>query len=273
MSKTATKWIQDNAINGAKFRLDNDSYIRARNAANTADINMLKLNSSDKPEFGVQPVFGGSNLATESYVMDVIAGIRDPKDAVRVASVANVNIASPGAAIDGITLANGNRVLLKNQTAPEENGIYIFNGAASAMTRATDANTDAKITQGLSTDVIEGTVNGRTRWLLTTADPIVLGTTGLTFVVIPIPGQVVNFKRNVFVLNGTDITNGYVDLTNTAEHQSVVTWPDDGPPQRITDDFTLSNAGAGGVTRLTFAGDLLSTLASGDALIVNFAHF
>lgn len=273
MSKTATKWIHDNAVNEAKFRLSNDAYLRARNVANSADINILKLNSSDIPEFGVQPIFGGSQLVTKQYVDDVIAGVRDPKDAVRVASTANINLASPGASIDGIAMSAGNRFLAKDQTAPAENGIYIWNGAAVAATRSTDADADAEVTQGLSTDVIEGTVNGRTRWLLTTADPIVVGTTGLTFVMIPIPGAAVSFKRNVFVLNGTDITNGYVDLTNTAEHQSIMAWPDDGPMQRITDDFTLSNAGAGGVTRVTFAGDLLANLVATDVLIVNFAHF
>lgn len=273
MAQTATKWVKDNAINGAKFRLNNDQFMRARNAADTADINLLKLNATDKAEFGVEPFYAGSALATKQYVDDVIAGIRDPKDAVRVASTGNVVIATPGASIDGITLSIGDRVLLKDQTLPETNGIYVFNGAAVAMTRATDADADAEVTQGLSTDVVEGTVNGKKRFLLTTADPIVLGSNSLVFVEIPVPGALVAFKRNVFILNGTDITNGYVDLTNVAEHPSVICWPDDGPPQRITDDFLLANTGAGGVTRLTFAGDLAANLIATDVLIVNFAHF
>lgn len=273
MSQTKTKWIADNAITEAKIRLNNAAYLRARNAANTADVNVLRLNASDVPEFGVQPIFAGSQLVTKAYVDDVIAGIRDPKDAVRVASTGNITISAPGATIDGITMVAGNRFLAKNQTTGSENGIYIWNGAATAATRSLDANQDAEVTQGLSTDVVEGTVNGRTRWLLTTADPIVVGTTSLTFVQIPQSSPVISFKRNVFVLTGTDITNQYVDLTNTAELQSVICWPDDGPPQRITDDFTLANTGAGGVTRLSFTGDLTAQLAATDVLIVNFANF
>jgi hypothetical protein len=42
--------IQANAINGVRFRLDNDEYLRARNAADSADVNILKLNTSDKLE-------------------------------------------------------------------------------------------------------------------------------------------------------------------------------------------------------------------------------
>lgn len=63
------------------------------------------------------------------------------KDNVRVASQVNVTIASPGAAIDGMTLAANDRVLIKAQTAQTENGIYIFNGAATPMTRSADAST------------------------------------------------------------------------------------------------------------------------------------
>ena len=278
MSLLQTKWIADNAVNQNKIRLANDSFLRARNAANTADVNLFKLNTSNLFEFGVEPSYVGSpttanSLVNRQYVLDVIAGIRDPKDAVRAASTANLDLSSMPAAVDGITLAVGDRVLAKNQTAPAENGIYVFQGAAAAATRATDFDADAEVTQGASCDVVEGTVNGKKRFLLTTADPIVVGTTGLTFVETPTAQAQVQFKRNVFVLSGTDRSNGYVDLTNTAEFQSVLAWPDGGLLQRITSDFSLANTGPGGVTRLTFAGDLAAQLAASDVLIVNLAHF
>lgn len=278
MSLQQTKWIADNAISELKIRLANDAFLRARNAANTADVNLLRLNSSNLVEFGTEPVYAGTpttnnSLVNRQYVLDVIAGIRDPKDAVRVASTANVTVSSPGSSIDGITLAVGDRVLLKNQTTGSENGIYVFQGALVAMTRATDFDSSAEVTQGASMDVIEGTVNGRTRWLLTTADPITVGTTALTFVITPTVQDQISFKRNVFVLTATDVGNGYVDLTNIAEHQSIIVWPDGGLPQRSGSDFTIANTGVGGVTRLTFAGDLLAKLAANDVLIVNFAHF
>jgi hypothetical protein len=278
MSKLKTKWLEDNAISAAKIRLENDSFLRGRNFANTADLNLLKVNSSNLAEFGIEPTYVGvpttsNSLVNRQYVLDVIAGIRDPKDAVRVASTVNVDLASMPAAVDTITLAVGDRFLAKNQTAPAQNGIYVFQGSGNAATRATDFDSDAEVTQGASCDVIEGTVNGNTRWLLTTPDPLIVGTTGLTFVKTPTALEQISFKRNVFVLSGTDITNGYVDLTNVSEFQSVIVWPDGGLPQRESSDFSLSGAGPGGVTRLTFSGDLASTLEATDVLIVNFAHF
>lgn len=277
MSKLQTKWLADNAISATKILLANDAYLRARNAANTADLNLLKANASNLAEFGIEPVWGSapttaSSLVNRQYVLDVIAGIRDPKDAVRAASTANVTVATPGASLDGVTLSVGDRILLKDQTTGSENGIYVWNGAAVPATRATDFDTNAEVNQGASTDVVEGTANGNTRWLLTNTT-VVLGTTALTFVKTPTAQAAIAFKRNVFVLNGTDISNGYVDLTNTAEFQSIIVWPDGGLPQRFTSDFTLANTGGGGVTRLSFAGDLLAQLASADVLIVNLAHF
>lgn len=102
------------------------------------------------------------------------------KDSVRVATTANVTIASPGAAIDGITLTAGDRVLAKAQTAGAENGIYIWNGAAVPMTRALDMNSAAEVEQAVTT-VEEGTANAATTWRQTAVN-VTLGTTTLTWV-------------------------------------------------------------------------------------------
>lgn len=61
------------------------------------------------------------------------------KDDARVAGQVNVTVASPGATIDGVTMASGDRVLLFNQTTGSENGIYIWNGTSTPMTRSLDA--------------------------------------------------------------------------------------------------------------------------------------
>ena len=103
------------------------------------------------------------------------------KGAARVASTANVTISAPGASIDGVTLAAGNLVLLKDQTAGAENGLYVWNGAAVPMTRATNSDTTAEVSPGMYVFVSEGTVNADRGYQLTTNDPITLGTTALTF--------------------------------------------------------------------------------------------
>jgi hypothetical protein len=84
------------------------------------------------------------------------------KDSCRVAAQTNLNLSSPGASIDGVTVSVGDRVLVKAQTNGFENGIYIWNGAAVSMTRALDTNTAAELEQAVTT-VEEGTSAG-TSW-------------------------------------------------------------------------------------------------------------
>ncbi|HEX2616655.1 MAG TPA: hypothetical protein VHL57_03880 [Flavobacteriales bacterium] len=110
------------------------------------------------------------------------AASKDWKDAVDVASTANVVIASAlenGDIIDGVTLTTGMRVLLKNQTTGSENGIYVV-PASGAASRASDADTSAEVTAGLTVVVRKGTQAGFI-YTLTTDDPITLNTTALTF--------------------------------------------------------------------------------------------
>lgn len=81
------------------------------------------------------------------------------KDDVRVAAQVNTTIASPGATINAITMVTNDRVLLNNQTSVPENGIYIWNGAATPMTRALDASTFDELESAVVT-VGEGTSGG-----------------------------------------------------------------------------------------------------------------
>jgi len=74
------------------------------------------------------------NYATEAYVNSVAEGLR-PKEAVRVATTANITLSGPQT-IDGISAVAGNRVLVKDQTTAADNGIYVV--AAGAWSRATD---------------------------------------------------------------------------------------------------------------------------------------
>jgi len=86
-----------------------------------------------------------------------------PLAPVRVASNATGVIASPPAAIDGITMVAGDRVLVKNQTNAVENGIYTY---GATLTRATDANTEGSLVPGNSVLVQEGVVNGGVSFLV-----------------------------------------------------------------------------------------------------------
>lgn len=107
--------------------------------------------------------------------------INSTKDSVRVASTANLTLSAPGSSIDGVSLSSGDRVLVKDQSTGSQNGIYVWNGAASAMTRATDFDTSAEVQPNVVIGVQEGTANADKRFQLTTNAAITLGTTALTF--------------------------------------------------------------------------------------------
>lgn len=122
----------------------------------------IDFESSGGKVTGLPSPTADSDAATKGYVDSAVEGL-NWKDSVRAASIANVDISSAPSTVDGITLVSGDRVLLKDQTTGSQNGIYVFNGAASAMTRATDADTAANLEQACVV-VEEGTTNAGTTW-------------------------------------------------------------------------------------------------------------
>jgi len=176
-----------------------------------------------------------AHIATKGYVDAARQGL-DVKASVRVASVAPVAIATAleaGDVIDGVTLAEGDRVLLKDQSTASENGIYVaVASGAGAASRADDANTSAKVTTGMFTFVSEGTVNGDNGFVLTTNDTITLGTTGLTFVQFSGAGQVIagdgltktgNTLNVVGTADRITANADSVDIASTYVGQSTIT--------------------------------------------------
>jgi len=117
------------------------------------------------------------DAATKAYVDAVAIGL-DPKPSVRAATTANITL-SGAQTIDGVSVIAGDRVLVKDQTTGANNGIYV--AAAGAWARASDADTSAEVTAGTYCFVTEGTSNGDKGFVLTTNDPITLGTTALVF--------------------------------------------------------------------------------------------
>lgn len=121
------------------------------------------------------------DAATKAYVDSARTGL-EFKESARAASTANVNLTLPGTTIDGVTLANGDRILLKDQTTTSQNGIYTFAGPSTPLSRSADSNTSDEMPPGTFILVTEGSVNGDTAWVLATDAPITLDTTGLDWV-------------------------------------------------------------------------------------------
>lgn len=146
------------------------------------------------------------HAATKQYVDAVAVGLRDFKNSVRVASTANIDLATGGLlTIDGVSLSTDDRVLVKNQSTASENGIYL--AKSGSWVRATDADSSAEVTAGMFMMVTEGTTYADTQWVLSTNDPITLDTTSLVFT---------QFGAPVIYTAGTgiDVTGTVISIAN-----------------------------------------------------------
>tara|TARA_B100000575_G_scaffold290602_1_gene294594 strand:+ start:1513 stop:2694 length:1182 start_codon:yes stop_codon:yes gene_type:complete len=129
------------------------------------------------------------DAATKGFVEATSQGL-DVKDSVKVATTGNITISTAlnsGDSIDGVTLADNDRVLVKDQSTASQNGIYIV---GSSPARASDlaAGADAA---GMFTFVEQGSVNADNGFVCTSnKGSAVVGTNNLTFAQFSGAGQV-----------------------------------------------------------------------------------
>jgi hypothetical protein len=187
----------------------------------------------------------GTDAATKNYVDSAAQGI-DWKASVRAATTAAVTLASDlenGDVLDGVTLATGNRVLVKNQSTGSENGIYVV-ASSGAPTRSTDCDIAAELTSNFAVFVEEGTLNADQGYVLTNDGAITVGTTALTFTQFTGLGQIVagtglDKTGNTLDIDSTVVTlTGTQTLTNKTLTSPTLTTPDLGTPSA----GTLTNA-------------------------------
>ena len=117
------------------------------------------------------------DAATKLYVDNTAQGL-DAKASVICATTANISLTGTQT-IDGIAVVAGNRVLVKNQTAPAENGIYV--ASASTWSRSTDMDTWAEVPNSYVW-VETGTTQADTGWVCTSNAGGTIGTTAITWV-------------------------------------------------------------------------------------------
>jgi len=163
-----------------------DARVRANRldqlAAPTAavDFNSQRITSLADPT-------AAQDAATKNYVDLTVQGL-DPKASVKAASTANIASLSGTMTIDGVALAAGDRVLVKDQTTPSQNGVYVV--ASGAWARAIDLSTwDEHVSAYLFVE--QGTVNADVGYLCMVDAGGTLGTTAVTFVQFNGAGQIV----------------------------------------------------------------------------------
>lgn len=143
---------------------------------------------------------------------------------VRVATTVAGTLASSfenGDTVDGVVLATGDRILLKNQAAGATNGIYVV-AASGAPTRAVDFDSSAEVLPNTMVVVSEGTTNADTVWQLTTDAPITLDTTALVFAQfggLTTPAMVAIAES---VLSGTAATIDFTSIPATYDHLKII---------------------------------------------------
>ena len=123
----------------------------------------------------------GSDAATKTYVDDLVAGLKT-RIICRAATTANVTLSSDlqnGDTLDGITLATGNRVLVKNQSTASQNGVYTVVASGTAS-RDTDFDAIGELA-GQLVIIQEGSTNAEKMFLCTTDSDASLGSDTITF--------------------------------------------------------------------------------------------
>lgn len=151
----------------------------AEGSGRTQTVRMvLIVNNTGAVELKIDP---SVVLATREYVdTSIVTAInrQDAKASVRVATTASIAL-NGLPTVDGVVLAAGDRVLVKNQATGSQNGLYV--AAVGAWARSADADENAEVTPALTVSVETGTTQADTVWQLITDAPIVIGTTALVF--------------------------------------------------------------------------------------------
>ena len=213
--------------------------------------------------------------AATSYVDNLIAGLRT-RVICEAATTANVDLSADlqnGDTIDGVTLATGDQVLVKDQSTDSQNGIYTVVSSGTAS-RSTEYDAIAEIS-GQMVIVNQGSTNDNTMWLCTTNNTVTLGSDSIAFTKIT-PANVgdVTLTGTQTLTNKTLTSpkiNENVALTSTATELNLL----DGVSGLVQADFTKLAAVNSTATELNIIdGDTSATgttLADADRVVLNDA--
>ena len=170
--------LANDSVTSAKIAdsaIDNTAYL-ANAVVTAAKIDLTGSFNFSSGTVSVATPTADAHAASKAYVDATAQGIHW-KESCIAASTANVDISSAPSAIDGVTLSNNDRVLLKDQSTASQNGIYVFASAGAAMARSEDADEAQKL-EGAAVFVRQGATHSDAGFTITT-DNINLGTTAI----------------------------------------------------------------------------------------------
>jgi hypothetical protein len=297
VSQIQKKFIKDDAVDESKILLLNGGALKARNAADSANVELLELDGSDvlkllkrpRMDAGVAAVSDDADVITKGFFDD---GVTDKLGAANgIATLdAQGKLSSgqiPAIAITEVYVVAD--IAARNALTVDEGDVAKVTDAGAGLpkTYIYDGSVWIEIESGSDVDSVNGEVG---------AVVLSSGDIGLDVAVrsetdvqgalekldtdlgaaesaiTALEGASVEFVQEKFVLGAGDITNGYVTLANLAISASINAFVDR-LAIHATDDYTLSTVG--GVTRLTFAGSLITVgqekLSAGDVVRVKYA--
>ena len=296
------KFILNDSINEEKILLGNDGALRARNAADSADVSLLKLDGSDvlkllklpRVDAALAAPSDDKDVATKEYVDgEITDNVTNQLGAVNGIATLDANGKLSSGQVPSIAITDvfvvANIAARDALTGIEEGDVAKVTDAGAGLpkTYIYDGSSWIEIESGSDVD----TVNGQTGTVVLESDDINLpvairGATEVQAALVELDtdlgtaesaitaleGASVAFVKEKFVLGAGDITNGYVDLAELAIAASINAFVDR-LAIHATDDYTLSTVG--GVTRITFAGSLITVgqekLSAGDVVRVVYA--
>jgi len=234
VGRDTTDTLTNKTISGSSNTLTNIANASLTNSAVTIGTTAISLGATSLTLGGLTSVavtqdpVSALQLATKQYVDAVAEGlhIHAPSAAATTGTLASITggtvtynngTAGVGATLtlsvalttlDGYTLLNGDRVLVKNEVASANNGIYTWATGGTVLTRATDFDTAAEMASGDFTFVTNGTLYANTGWVQT--DPVtVVGTSPVTWIQFSGAGTYT-------AGTGLTLTGSQFSITNTA---------------------------------------------------------
>jgi len=265
-SSTLTNGSTTNSIAGLlqldvdNIQIDGNSIISTNaNGGITLDPNGTgHISASNALIKDVASPVDGNDAANKAYVDAVAEGLH-VHASVKAATVANlVGTYNNGAGtytlsaalntLDGYSLVNGDRILIKDQTNAFENGIYVRT-SSTVFTRAVDFNSVAEIASGDFLFVTNGTINGNTGWVQT-IPMVTIGVTSILF--------------NQFAGVGTYIAGAGLLFTGNVLD---IVLKSDGGLEIVSDELGLKSSTAG--DGLTFSAGVLNVGGTANRISVS----
>jgi hypothetical protein len=205
----------------------------------------------------------GSDAATKTYVDDLVTGLKT-RIITRAATTGNITLSSDlqnGDTLDGVTLATGNKVLVKDQTDATENGIYNVVASGTA-TRDTDYDTVAELA-GQLVIVQEGSTNADKIFLCTTDNSGSIGSVNIVFTIVQ-PSNVgdVTLTGTQTLTNKTltspviseivSVSNGNISVSPNGSGKVLLDGDGSSGGVAVTDGLVEIKTGTGSVAKVKF---------------------